>query len=79
MRASCSRATSPVACPSTPPSSRASSAHTRQLIDLAEEKSRATVLARVVVKEPADDWKGFFIFEKRPKPHPFAFVVEHII
>jgi transcriptional regulator with XRE-family HTH domain len=52
---------------------------TRQLIDLAEEKSRATVLARVVVKEPVDDWKGFFIFEKRPKPHPFAFVVEHVI
>jgi hypothetical protein len=31
------------------------------------------------VKEPIDDWKGFFIFEKRPKPHPFAFVVEHVI
>jgi transcriptional regulator with XRE-family HTH domain len=52
---------------------------TRQLLDLAEEKSRATVLARVFVKEPVDDWKGFFIFEKRPKPHPFAFVVEHVI
>ena len=54
-------------------------AQTRQLIDLAEDKSRVTVLARVVVKEPVDDWKGFFIFEKRPKPHPFAFVVEHVI
>ena len=54
-------------------------AHTRQLIDLAEDKSRATVLARVVVKEPNDDWKGFFIFEKRPKPHPFAFVVDDVI
>lgn len=53
--------------------------HTRRLIDLAEAEARATVLARVVVKEPADDWKGFFIFEKRPKPHPFAFVVEHIV
>jgi len=52
---------------------------TRQLIDLAEDTSRATVLARVVVKEPVDDWKGFFIFEKRPKPHPFAFVVEQLI
>ncbi len=53
-------------------------AHTRRLIDLAEAKSRATVVARVVVKEPIDDWKGFFIFEKRPKPHPFAFVVESL-
>ncbi|HEX6837532.1 MAG TPA: helix-turn-helix transcriptional regulator [Polyangia bacterium] len=52
---------------------------TRRLIDLAEGKSRATLLARVVVREPVDDWKGFFIFEKRPKPHPFAFVVEHIL
>jgi transcriptional regulator with XRE-family HTH domain len=52
---------------------------TRQLIDLAEDAARATVLARVVMKEPVDDWKGFFIFEKRPKPHPFAFVVEQLI
>ena len=49
------------------------------VIDLAEDKSRATVLARVVVKEPVGHRKGFFIFEKRPKPRPFAFVVEHVI
>jgi transcriptional regulator with XRE-family HTH domain len=54
-------------------------AHTRQLIELAEGKARVTVVARVVVKEPVDDWKGFFIFEKRPKPHPFAFVVDSVI
>lgn len=54
-------------------------AHTRQLIDLAEGQGRATVLARVVVRQPVDDWKGFFIFEKRPKPHPFAFVVERVV
>ncbi len=54
-------------------------AHTRRLIDIAEEKSRASVVVRVVVQSPVDDWKGFFIFEKRPKPHPFAFVVEEIV
>jgi hypothetical protein len=32
-----------------------------------------------VVRDADDDWKGFFIFEKRPKPHPFAFVVEELI
>jgi hypothetical protein len=54
-------------------------AHTRRLIDLGEAKARAVVLARVVVRPPVDDWKGFFIFEKRPKPHPFAFVVEELL
>jgi transcriptional regulator with XRE-family HTH domain len=49
--------------------------HTEALIAAGEDKARVTVAARVVVKEAADDWKGFFIFEKRPKPHPFAFVV----
>ena len=54
-------------------------AHTRRLIDVAEAKSRAVLLARVVVAPPDGDWKGFFIFEKRPKPHPFAFVVEELL
>ncbi len=53
--------------------------HTQKLLDAAEEKSRITLLVRVVVRPPADDWKGFFIFEKRPKPHPFAFVVEELL
>jgi hypothetical protein len=54
-------------------------AHTRALIDRAEDKARAALVARVVVKPAAGDWKGFFIFEKRPKPHPFAFVVEELL
>jgi transcriptional regulator with XRE-family HTH domain len=54
-------------------------ATTRRLIDAGERKARAAVIVRVVVAEPHDDWKGFFIFEKRPKPHPFAFVVEELI
>jgi transcriptional regulator with XRE-family HTH domain len=53
-------------------------AHTRALLDAAEEKSKITLLVRVEVRPPLDDWKGFFIFEKRPKPHPFAFVVEEL-
>jgi transcriptional regulator with XRE-family HTH domain len=53
--------------------------HGRALLDAAEGKLKVTLLVRVVVKPPADDWKGFFIFEKRPKPHPFAFVVEELI
>jgi transcriptional regulator with XRE-family HTH domain len=52
--------------------------HTRALLDAAEGKSKITLLVRVVVAPPAEDWKGFFIFEKRPKPHPFAFVVEEL-
>jgi transcriptional regulator with XRE-family HTH domain len=53
--------------------------HTRALIEVAEQKSRVTVLARIKVHPPDGDWKGFFIFEKRPKPHPFAFIVEEIL
>jgi transcriptional regulator with XRE-family HTH domain len=53
--------------------------HSRALIRAGEMKARATAIVRVVVKEPVDDWKGFFIFEKRPKPHPFAFVVDELL
>ena len=53
--------------------------HSRALIAAGEAKARATVIVRVVVKEPVDDWKGFFIFEKRPKPQPFAFVVDELV
>lgn len=49
------------------------------LIAAGEAHARATVVVRVVVAEPAGDWKGFFIFEKRPRPHPFAFVVEALV
>jgi transcriptional regulator with XRE-family HTH domain len=54
-------------------------AHTQALLRAGEAKSRTTVVARVIVAKPAGDWKGFFIFEKRPKPHPFAFVVEEML
>ena len=54
-------------------------AHSAALIAAGEAHARVTVVARVVVREPDGDWKGFFIFEKRPKPHPFAFVVEEIL
>ena len=50
--------------------------HTRELLQAGEAQARALVIVRVVVREADDDWKGFFIFEKRPKPHPFAFVVD---
>jgi hypothetical protein len=53
--------------------------HTRRLIDCAEAGDKITVISRVVVAPPKDDWKGFFIFEKPPKPRPFAFVVEEIV
>ena len=53
--------------------------HTRALIERGEQHARAAVIARVVVRAPDGDWKGFFIFEKRPKPHPFAFVVEELL
>jgi hypothetical protein len=56
-------------------------AHTQALVAAGESRARALVVARVVVAEATGahaDWKGFFIFEKRPKPHPFAFVVDEI-
>jgi transcriptional regulator with XRE-family HTH domain len=54
-------------------------AHTQALLRAAEARSRTTVVARVIIKKPSGEWKGFFIFEKRPKPHPFAFVVEEML
>jgi transcriptional regulator with XRE-family HTH domain len=54
-------------------------AHTERLVCAGEAKSRVTVIVRVIVKEDDGDWKGFFIFEKRPRPHPFAFVVEDLV
>jgi transcriptional regulator with XRE-family HTH domain len=54
-------------------------ADTETLVAVGENKGRTVVLARVVVRPPAGDWKGFFIFEKRPKPHPWALVVEAIV
>jgi transcriptional regulator with XRE-family HTH domain len=50
--------------------------HTERLIALGEENQATTVIVRLVVAEPEGGWKGFFIFEKKPKPHAFALVVE---
>jgi hypothetical protein len=54
-------------------------ADTETLLAAGEKKGGAVVLARVVVRPPAEGWKGFFIFEKRPKPHPWALVVDGIV
>ena len=52
----------------------------RRLIVSGEAKSRAVVLARVVVApSPTAIGRASFIFEKRPKPHPFAFVVDSLL
>jgi len=56
-------------------------AQTTPLLDAVERGARVTLLARVHVAppDPATDWKGFFVFEKKPKPHPFALVVTHVL
>jgi hypothetical protein len=55
------------------------SEHTRALIEAEREGRVVAVAARVVVARPAGEWKGFFIFEKRPKPHPWALLAEELI
>jgi hypothetical protein len=50
--------------------------HTERLIAIGERNQATTVIVRLVMAEPTNDWKGFFIFEKKPRPHPFALVVE---
>src|SRR5262249_15050759 len=52
---------------------------TKALLDFSDERKKATVIARVIVKPPTPDWKGFFLFEKRPKPHPYALLVDEIV
>lgn len=37
------------------------------------------LVVRVFVKPPDEIWKGFFIFEKRPTPYPWCFVVDAIL
>jgi hypothetical protein len=53
--------------------------HTRRLMRHYDDETTATVIARVVVAEPRGDWKGFFIFEKRPRPWPWALVVDEVV
>jgi DNA-binding Xre family transcriptional regulator len=45
---------------------------------LMHREGRVTVIARVVVAPPDGEWKGFFIFEKRPRPHAWALIVDEI-
>jgi transcriptional regulator with XRE-family HTH domain len=53
--------------------------HTRQLIGAERNGEKICAVARVVVARPKGEWKGFFIFEKRPKPHPWALVVDELL
>jgi transcriptional regulator with XRE-family HTH domain len=53
--------------------------HTRRLIEAERQSQSICALARVVVARPKGEWKGFFIFEKRPKPHPWALVVDELV
>jgi hypothetical protein len=52
---------------------------TRFLLDRHQNKQPVTVLVRIFVKEAIEDWKGFFIFEKKPTPRPWIFLVDHVI
>jgi hypothetical protein len=53
--------------------------HTRHLIDCNNSEKTTTVIVRICIKPPEGDWKGFFIFEKKPKPRPWIFLVEDIV
>jgi transcriptional regulator with XRE-family HTH domain len=53
--------------------------HTRRLIEAERNGEKVCAVARVVVARPKGEWKGFFIFEKRPKPHPWALVVDELL
>jgi transcriptional regulator with XRE-family HTH domain len=53
--------------------------HTRRLMRHYDDETTATVIVRVVVAEPKGEWKGFFIFEKTPRPWPWALRVEEVV
>ncbi|HZS36707.1 MAG TPA: helix-turn-helix transcriptional regulator [Polyangia bacterium] len=55
------------------------SAQTRKLIEAERAGAPIAAVARVVVTRPKGEWKGFFIFEKKPKPHPWALVIETLL
>ncbi len=55
------------------------SAQTRRLIQAERDGADVAAIARVVVARPKGEWKGFFIFEKKPKPHPWALVIDTIV
>jgi transcriptional regulator with XRE-family HTH domain len=54
-------------------------AQTRRLIAAERAGQSISAVVRVVVTRPKGEWKGFFIFEKKPKPHPWALVVETLL
>jgi hypothetical protein len=53
-------------------------AHAVHLNECNRADKRVSLVVRVFVKTPDDFWKGFFIFEKKPVPRPWCFVVESI-
>jgi transcriptional regulator with XRE-family HTH domain len=55
---------------------------TAQMLDFAERKKTATVIARIFIKEPENEFKGFFFFGKKgekPKAYKWAFVVDEVL
>jgi transcriptional regulator with XRE-family HTH domain len=54
-------------------------AHTRRLIEAERAGTPVAAVARVVVARPKGEWKGFFIFEKKPKPHSWALLIEELL
>jgi hypothetical protein len=53
--------------------------HTRELLERHRARKEVTVLVRIFTKPPEGEWKGFLIFEKKPKPRPWIFVVDEIL
>ncbi len=53
--------------------------HTKKLIEAERAARPVSAIVRVVVARPHGEWKGFFIFEKQPRPHPWALLIEELI
>lgn len=54
-------------------------AHAQHLNQCIRARRRVALVVRVFVKRAIDDWLGFFIFEKTPKPRAWCFVIEAIL
>jgi hypothetical protein len=52
---------------------------TAQLVTHYKEGTPTTLIVDIFVKPAADNWKGFFIFEKTKVPRPWVFVVRDIV
>ncbi len=54
--------------------------HGRRIMEMEEKGLPIAVLTRVVVRDydEKNGWNGFFVFEDRPHPWPFALVVEDV-